>query len=641
MNADFTPSLDNYKNPQYFRFWCQKVLPLVYDDSLSYYELLCKVVNYLNDVIADSDTMKGNIGKLLVAYNELQEYVNNYFNSLDVQKEINNKLDQMAASGALSDILDPVIISTTQEWLDDNITPTSPPVDQSLSIAGAAADALTVGQRFQKTVMIKAPGSVLSANELETGIYKINTDELVNWSNIPVTDRGIIIESWVSDANTAFQFAYNFAYNDNTLGWYRKKSSGNWSNWLLLAGNDSVEYGLIVKETSAKNANTVETGLYDIPTTDLVNWENIPNTNTGIILESWNPNANTAVQRAITFAYNAYPVAWTRTKSSGSWSAWYMEDLNANHIHIQISDTADANDFQAGTIFTTTDNTVKIANLPFSRVAVIVRTIGFQGSNTRMIQYCEPWAQDYIGVLAVRVRQTNTWSEWQIIRDKQPNKKFGFTVITDSLGSGYIVGDTNRYDYYEWSWPAYIGRRLGCEYYISGAGGQSAVQWMRSATYGYLGLFARLPVTPVYFITLGTNDANQGVGQAAFKTAYRNIIAAIKAKQPNAVIFCMNLWRTNEPWNEYNNYLNEVIAEYSNDPNVIRFDVTDEINNNVGIRAHLYQGHYDIIGYGLIANVIFDKFIDLSNEHPALFRQPFGNMMTTHPNQDKGYPYPY
>lgn len=34
-----------------FRFWCQKVLPAVYDDSLSYYELLCKVVDYLNTVI--------------------------------------------------------------------------------------------------------------------------------------------------------------------------------------------------------------------------------------------------------------------------------------------------------------------------------------------------------------------------------------------------------------------------------------------------------------------------------------------------------------------------------------------------------------------------------------------------------------
>lgn len=32
-------------------FWCQKVLPLVYDDSLSYYELLCKVVDKLNEMV--------------------------------------------------------------------------------------------------------------------------------------------------------------------------------------------------------------------------------------------------------------------------------------------------------------------------------------------------------------------------------------------------------------------------------------------------------------------------------------------------------------------------------------------------------------------------------------------------------------
>ena len=35
----------------YFRFWCQKVLPAVYDDSLTYYELLCKVIHTLNEAI--------------------------------------------------------------------------------------------------------------------------------------------------------------------------------------------------------------------------------------------------------------------------------------------------------------------------------------------------------------------------------------------------------------------------------------------------------------------------------------------------------------------------------------------------------------------------------------------------------------
>lgn len=34
-----------------FRFWCQKVLPLVFDDSLSYYEVLCKMGAKINEII--------------------------------------------------------------------------------------------------------------------------------------------------------------------------------------------------------------------------------------------------------------------------------------------------------------------------------------------------------------------------------------------------------------------------------------------------------------------------------------------------------------------------------------------------------------------------------------------------------------
>ena len=34
-------------------FWCQKILPLTFDDSLSYYEQLCKLANKLNEVIEE------------------------------------------------------------------------------------------------------------------------------------------------------------------------------------------------------------------------------------------------------------------------------------------------------------------------------------------------------------------------------------------------------------------------------------------------------------------------------------------------------------------------------------------------------------------------------------------------------------
>lgn len=113
--ADFTPDMGNYKTLQPFRYWCQKVLPLVYDDSLSYYELLCKVVDYLNKTMEDVETLHGDVTNLHKAYEELQGYVNNYFSSLDVQEEINNKLDEMYKDGRFDVLLNLFIPYVTPE----------------------------------------------------------------------------------------------------------------------------------------------------------------------------------------------------------------------------------------------------------------------------------------------------------------------------------------------------------------------------------------------------------------------------------------------------------------------------------------------------------------------------------------------
>ena len=77
-----------------FREWCNNtipVLPQVYGDELSYYELLNKVVEKLNE-----------IG---ITVNELIDYVNHYFDSLDIQQMINKKLDQMSQDGTLADLI--------------------------------------------------------------------------------------------------------------------------------------------------------------------------------------------------------------------------------------------------------------------------------------------------------------------------------------------------------------------------------------------------------------------------------------------------------------------------------------------------------------------------------------------------------
>ena len=74
-------------------------------DGLTQYELLCKIVEKLNAVITQTNTQTENIEKLEEAFTTLKNYVDNYFNNLDVQSEINNKLDEMATSGELEAII--------------------------------------------------------------------------------------------------------------------------------------------------------------------------------------------------------------------------------------------------------------------------------------------------------------------------------------------------------------------------------------------------------------------------------------------------------------------------------------------------------------------------------------------------------
>lgn len=54
-------------------FYCQKVLPLTYDNSLSYYEQLCKTTHKINEVI---QLLNGEITE------SLQEYIDKHFNDL-------------------------------------------------------------------------------------------------------------------------------------------------------------------------------------------------------------------------------------------------------------------------------------------------------------------------------------------------------------------------------------------------------------------------------------------------------------------------------------------------------------------------------------------------------------------------------
>lgn len=89
-------------------------IPAVYDNTLSYYEELTALIKYLQDTVvpalnADSE-----------AITVLSNYVEHYFDNLDVQEEINNKLDQMAEDGTLQEIITAYIQANTA-WIFDTV----------------------------------------------------------------------------------------------------------------------------------------------------------------------------------------------------------------------------------------------------------------------------------------------------------------------------------------------------------------------------------------------------------------------------------------------------------------------------------------------------------------------------------------
>lgn len=98
---------ENQTLVQKFRCYILQNFPFIEEDfdSLTTYELICKVVEYLNNTITQTNNNTLQIQELAKQFNDLKEYIDNYFANLDVQDEIDNKLNAMVADGTLEEII--------------------------------------------------------------------------------------------------------------------------------------------------------------------------------------------------------------------------------------------------------------------------------------------------------------------------------------------------------------------------------------------------------------------------------------------------------------------------------------------------------------------------------------------------------
>lgn len=202
-----------------FRFWCQKVLPLVYDESLSYYELLCKMTTYLNNTIQAVNENTADVAQMRQELNQFEEFINNYFDNLDVQQEINNKLDAMAASGELTNLMKPYIDEMTEGF------------DERLQTA--QHDAAVANERISQILNL-TPGSTTLDAEVE--------DIRVGQNNVTYPSAGDAVRGQIGDINMSFKAGFNIFDKRNVIegGYYFhgvfQENAGYWCTPLIYIG---------------------------------------------------------------------------------------------------------------------------------------------------------------------------------------------------------------------------------------------------------------------------------------------------------------------------------------------------------------------------------------------------------------------
>ena len=211
-------------------------------DALTDYQLLCKVVEYLNKVIEHQNALDDNYTELVTMYNNLVDFVNNYFDNLDVQEEINNKLDQMAQDGSLTALIksyiDPYIVEQNLaiESIDDKVDTVSQNVNTQLINMHNLLDSINnITPLIASSTSEMTDTSRIYVNTTDGYWYYYDGD---SWeqgglyqSEVVATDKTLTQENVPADSYTTGKYIFSLAtYNALELVDASKATSGKYIN---------------------------------------------------------------------------------------------------------------------------------------------------------------------------------------------------------------------------------------------------------------------------------------------------------------------------------------------------------------------------------------------------------------------------
>jgi len=175
----------DYKNMTPFKWFVLENFPFIENDfeAINNYRLFCKVVEYLNKTI-DNVNVLGN----------LVEQFSDYFDNLDLQEEVNNKLDEMAQDGTLEEIIGRYINTKLIRFYD---TITELINDENI---------------VENTTVVT--NGYTNFNDKGNGIYKI-VDDTVKYNSDVVLNNGLVARLIVDNSKIEYIFAKSWNYRNS------------------------------------------------------------------------------------------------------------------------------------------------------------------------------------------------------------------------------------------------------------------------------------------------------------------------------------------------------------------------------------------------------------------------------------------
>lgn len=303
--------MNTFKPVEYVKGWCYHVLPLVYDDSLSYEEQICKLTNAVNQCITNINNLPEIVEEAVREFVEtqgLENIVRDVFAELVFINVKNPPEDMTPAKGdSLTD--DTEALQTLINYAGKNngilFFPAGNYMVKSLTLPN---NATLMGYDRYKTTLVLIGGtnaSMFTGNISNCTIANIgfNGNRTVQTLHEPLfnctVNNALISNVLLSNANTLG----NFTKADNSHSQFSDIVCNNFNDAIFINGNSPCSITNILFTMDTGSANTLinidtNNSIYGIFSNTTTNYgivcTGVGNTGTGTIL-----NASTALQNTL------------------------------------------------------------------------------------------------------------------------------------------------------------------------------------------------------------------------------------------------------------------------------------------------------------------------------------------------------